>query len=293
RLPIERALRAGARSLAGGRPRMGRVLGVVEVALSLVLLVGAGLLVRSFVRLRQAPLGFDPQGGLSVAVATPENRYPPPRQWRAFYEDLLARVRALRGVESAAMVMLRPLWGTTGMDWRFVVQGQSEEEAGRNPTVVMETVSADYFRTMRIRVQRGRVFTDADVEGQPGVVVLGETMARRCWPGQDPIGKEIKIPLPETPYDGQWLTVIGVVDDMRYREIQKTRLDLYMSSPQATHRMLHVVVRPASAPMAAAPGLRAAVRAVDPGLPVDDLVAMPRVVEEALGGPRFAARLFA
>src|SRR5262249_32699002 len=107
RLPIERALRAGARSLAGGRPRMGRILGVVEVALSLILLVGAGLLVRSFVRLREAPLGFDPGHLLSAAVETPENRYPKPPQWRAFHQDLLARVRALPGVESAAVVMLR------------------------------------------------------------------------------------------------------------------------------------------------------------------------------------------
>jgi putative ABC transport system permease protein len=141
-------------------------------------------------------------------------------------------------------------------------------------------------------VQRGRVFTDADVEGQPGVVVLGDSMARRCWPGQDPIGKRLQIPLPGTPYDKKWLTVVGVVDDARYREIQKTRLDLYMSYLQANHRMEHVVARTSGEPLAAAPAIRAAVRAIDPGLPVDDVVPMTRVVEEALGGPRFAARLF-
>jgi putative ABC transport system permease protein len=156
----------------------------------------------------------------------------------------------------------------------------------------METVSADYFRTMRIPVLRGRAFTDADTEGQPGVVVLGESMTRRYWPGQDPVGKRIKIPLPDTEYDGKWLTVVGVVGDARYRELRTGRLDLYMSYLQANHRMLHVMARTTGEPTSVAPAVRAAVRAIDGGMPVDDVVPMTRVVEEALGGPRFAARVF-
>ncbi len=292
RLSIESTLRAGAHAVAPGRMRLGAVLGVAEIALSLVLLVGAGLLARSFAHLRAVPLGFDPDRLLSVAVGTPENRYPKPRDWRAFYQDLLARVRALPGVASAAVVMLRPLWGTVGMDWRFTVEGQSEQDASRNPTVMMETVSADYFRTMRIPVLRGRVFTDGDAEGQPGVVVLGESMARRCWPGEDPIGKRLKIPLPDTEYDSKWLTVVGVVGDARYRELRNGRLDLYMSYLQANHRMLHLMARTRGEPTSIAPGIRAAVSAIDRGLPVDDVMPMTRVVEEALGGPRFAARVF-
>jgi putative ABC transport system permease protein len=292
-LSLERELRAGARSVALGRARMGAALAVAEVALSLVLLVGAGLLARSFVHLREVPLGFDPDRLLSVSVGPRENRYPQPRQWRAFYEELLSRVRALPDVESAAVVMLRPLWGTVGMDWRYTIEGQSEQEASRNTSVNMETVSADYFRTMRIPVLRGRAFTDGDVDGQPGVVVIGDALARRAWPGQDPIGKRLKIPLPDTPYDKEWLTVVGVVADARYRELPQGRLDLYMSYRQANHHVQHLMVRTRSQEWAAlAPAIRAAVRAIDAGQPVSDVITMRQVVDDALGGPRFAARLF-
>jgi putative ABC transport system permease protein len=229
-----------------------------------------------------------------VSVGPRENRYPKPRLWRAFYQDLLSRVRALPDVESAAVVMLRPLWGTVGMDWRYTIEGQSEGEVARNPSVNMETVSADYFRTMRIPVQRGRAFTDADAEGQPGVVVVGEALARRAWPGQDPIGKRLKIPLPETPYDKQWLTVVGVVADARYRELPQGRLDLYMSYLQANHHVQHLMVRTRSRDWAAlGPAIRAAVYAIDSAQPVSEVVTMRQVVDDALGGPRFAARLFA
>jgi predicted permease len=293
RVALERELRAGARTVAPGRGRLGSLLGVSEIALSLVLLIGAGLLARSFVHLREVPLGFDPDRLLSVALAPSESRYPEPRQWRTFYQDVLTRVRVLPGVESAAAVLLRPLWGTVGMDWRWTIEGQSEAEAARNPLLNMETVSADYFRTMRIPVRLGRVFTEADVAGQPGVAVIGESMARRAWPGQDPIGKRLKIPLPDTEYHQQWLTVVGVVADARYRELRTGRLDFYMSYLQANHRVQHLVVRTRAAdPTTVAPEIRAVVRQLDPGLPLDDVIAMRHVVDEALGGPRFAARVF-
>ena len=165
RVALERELRAGARTVAPSRGRLGAVLGVVEIALSLILLVGAALLARSFERLREVPLGFAPDRLLSLALDPPENRYPEPRHWRALYQEVLGRVRARPDVEAAAAVMLRPLWGTIGMDWPFSLEGQAEADAARNPLLNMETVSADYFRTMGIAVRRGRAFSESDVEG--------------------------------------------------------------------------------------------------------------------------------
>jgi putative ABC transport system permease protein len=124
------------------------------------------------------------------------------------------------------------------------------------------------------------------------VAVVSETLARRYWPGQDPIGKRLKIPLPPTEYDNAWLTVVGVVGDARYRELRATRLDLYMAHRQSDHRLRHVVVR-ARGDVAGLPAaIRRVVRELDPGQPAPEVIAMNDVVSEALGGPRFAARVF-
>src|SRR5262249_30918237 len=170
-------------------------------------------------------------------------RYHDRASWRAFYEELLRRVQALPGVDAAATVSVRPLSGPTGWDYPFTAEGQSEAEAGGNPMANLEAVSADYFRTMGIVVKKGRVFTDGDAEGRPGVVVVSEALARRAWPGQEPIGKRLKIPQMDTPYHQAWLTVIGVVGNVRYRELQASRLDLYMSQLQADHRSGSLMVR--------------------------------------------------
>jgi len=201
-------------------------------------------------------------------------------------------VRALPGVESAAAVTLRPLWGTVGMDWPFTVEGQSPKDAERNPLLNFETVTPDYFRVMGIPLKAGRAFDQRDREGQPGVVVVSEALARRHWPGQDPIGKRLKLPLPPTEYHDAWLTVVGVVGDARYRELRATRLDLYMPYRQSDHRPHHLVVR-AQGDVAGLPAaLQRVVREIDPEQPAPEVVAMTSAVSAALGGPRFAARVF-
>jgi putative ABC transport system permease protein len=265
---------------------------VAEVTLAVVLLVGAGLLVRSFAELRRAPLGYDPAGVLTVGVSLPQHRYPDPPRWRAFHRQLLERVSGLPGVASAATVTLRPLWGTVGMDWLYTLEGQTSKEAERNPLLNFETVSPDYFRTLGLPVIRGRAFTSADAEGQPGVVVVSESVARRAWPGQDPIGKRLKIPLPGTPYHDTWLSVVGVAKDARYREIQASRLDLYMSLLQSNHGPNHLLVRASGDPTSLVPAIRAVVWELDPDQPVTEATTLTDVVSTALGGPRFAARVF-
>jgi putative ABC transport system permease protein len=284
-------MRAGGRGAAPGRNPLRTTLVVGEIALALVLLVGAGLLARSFVALRQAPLGYEPAGAFSFDLALPPG-YEAPARWRAFCQEALQRVQVLPGVASAATVTLRPLWGTVGMDWPFTLEGQSASEAERNPLVNFETVSPGYFSTMRIPVRRGRVFEDTDDERQPGVVVVSEALARRAWPGKEALGQRMKLPLPGTPFDGQWLSVVGVVADARYREIHGTRHDLYMSFLQADHRPRHLMVRAAGEPNALVPAVREALRGLAPELPAPSALAMSEAVSMALGGPRFAARVF-
>jgi putative ABC transport system permease protein len=225
-------------------------------------------------------------------VSLPDTSYPEDPAWRSFYERILDGVHDLPGVESAAIVTLRPLWGTVGMDWPSTIEGQSKEEAGRNPLLNLETVSPDYFKTMGIPVRQGRSFIPADAAGQPGVVVVSESLARRYWSGQDAVGKRLKIPLPGTPYNDQWLSIVGVVGDARYRELSAARLDLYMSYAQANHRPHHLVVRTRNEPTTLIASIRGVVRGVDPEVPVTDALPMSEAVSAALGGPRFAARLF-
>jgi len=284
------ALPGGGR-VAPGSSRLRNTLVAGEVALALVLVVGAGLLVRSFLALREVPLGFEAARVIAVGAGPSERRYPGAAQQREYVDALLARLRGLPGVESAAAVTLRPLWGTVGMDWPFTVEGQSAKDAERNPLLNFETVTPDYFRTMGIPLRRGRAFDDRDREGRPGVVIVGETLARRYWPGQDPIGKRLKIPLPPTEYHDAWLTVVGVAADARYRELTATRLDLYMPHRQSDHRLQHVVLRTRGGTAGLATAIRRVVRDLDPEQAAPEIVALDDAVSAALGGPRFAARV--
>jgi putative ABC transport system permease protein len=288
------ALESGARTAgAGGAPRRLRGLLVgAEAAVALVLLSGAGLMGRTFHNLRQVDLGYDPRRLLTLEIASPHGKYETPAASRALQRTLLERIDRLPGVESSAGVLLRPLWGQVGMDWIFAVEGQSEADARRNPHLNLEAVTPGYFRTMRIPVRRGRTFDDADADGAPGVVVVGESFARRYWPGRDPIGQRLKIPLSEAPrYNWTWLTVVGVVGDARYRELQASRLDLYLSYLQSPYGPKHLVVRTAGDPLALAPAVRAVVRDVDRDLLAEDMTSMESLVDAALGAPRFGMQL--
>jgi putative ABC transport system permease protein len=291
-LPVEETLRRGSGRIVNGRRTLRAALVASEVAIALALLVSSGLLARSFVNLSRAPLGFEPRGVLSMPIELPVSRYPEMAELRTFDEALLGRIRALPGVESAAVVLLRPLSGTVGDDFPFIVEGQSQDEGTHNPLSNLEAVSTDYFRAMGIPLRGGRVFDANDTEGKPGVVVVGEAFVKRYFPGQDPIGRRIKMPMRGGPYNQAWLTVVGIVADVRYRELEKTRLDVYMSYLQAPERVEHLVVRSNASPATLLPELRTAVRAMDPALPVGDIVFMPDVVSAVLGSPRFATGLF-
>jgi predicted permease len=282
--------RRAAQRMISGSTRTGSALVVAEVAIAVMVLVATGLVGRSFVKLRQVPLGFESANLLSIRITPKGERYEGRGRVSAFYEELLRRVRLQSGVESAAAITIRPLWSTVGYDSPFTREGQAQSEARRNPHLNLMAVSSEYFRTMGIQLKRGRVLTERDAEGHPGVVVVGESLASRVWPGQDAIGKRIKIPLgDESLYQNAWFTVVGVVSDARYRELQATRLDLYLSHLQAPMPLSYLVARTMGEPTALAAGIRAAVRELDPNVALMEVASMDSIVARALGTPKFTA----
>ncbi len=283
--------RAGGPSRRQVRARA--VLVGAEAAIALVLLAGAGLLTRTFQNLRHLDLGFDPRNVLTLELDGPRGKYDNVEQRRELYRALLERIDALPGVEASAAVFQRPLWSHVGADWRFQLEGQSEAEAERNPSLNLQIVTPAFFRTMRMPLRRGRTLTDADTAGVAPVVVISEALARRCWPGQDPIGKRLKVPMPSPPYAPTWMTVVGVVGEARYRELQMSRLDFYMSYRQSEEGLKHIVIRTAGEPMALAPAVRDAIRSVDRALILSDVTSMGALVDVALGGARFGMQLLA
>jgi putative ABC transport system permease protein len=273
------------------RPLRSLLIGA-EVAVALVLLCGAGLLARSFQNLRRVDLGFDSRDVLTLALSPPRGKYRSIEERRRLGRAVLERIDAVPGVQASGLVLLRPLGGTqVGLDWPFTVEGQSEEDARRNPLLNLEVVTPGYFRAMRIRLLRGRTFTERDDHRSQPVVVVSEAVARRYWPGQDPVGRRMRMPLPTAPYPQTWMTVVGVVGEARYREIQAARLDLYMSSLQSDEPLQHAVVRTSGDPLALVPAVKAAVQSVDRELVTSDVTTMDALVQAALGGARFSALL--
>ena len=286
-------LAEGSRTAGPGaqQVRARAVLVATETAAALVLLAGAGLLTRTFENLRRVELGFDPRNVLTFAVAGPHGKYEQPERRRQLYRAMIEKINAVPGVERSAAVFIRPLWGKAGLDWPIMVEGQSEAEAERNPALNLQIVTHEFFRTMRMPVRQGRTFDDRDTAGVTPVVVVSEALARRYWPGQDAVGKRIRTPMPSPPYAQTWMTVVGVTAPARYRELQASRYDVYMSYLQSDEGLGHFVVRTTGDPVASTPAVRAAVRSVDAELILTDVTSMTALVDVALGGARFGMQI--
>jgi putative ABC transport system permease protein len=270
---------------------------VAQVATAVTLLAGTALFLRTLHGLDRTVLGFDPHGLVSTSVtpATDDQG-----RWNAFYDALVGRVERLPGVVSAGAVLLRPLSGPIGWDSQPIYPGQVPEDAstwGLNPHTNLEVVTPEYFRTMGIRLVRGRVFTDRDTLTSPGVVVVSEAAARRLWPGGDAIGERLRDPTyrvgtsPSRSAPG-WQTVIGVVEDVRYRGLTDVRLDLYMPAAQSWNRVQHLMVRARGNPADVIASVRAVAREVDSAAVVSDATLMRDVVAAESAPWRFLMRIF-
>ena len=286
-------LRAAGRTGTAG-PGTRRIVGglvIAEVALAALLVLAAGLLVRSTVELRQVDPGFDPDGVVAISLDLPGARYRGPPPVIAFVDELVARIGALRGVENVAVSSTLPL-RDRGPTSDFFIAGRAPDAYGTE--VVRRSATPGYFRTMGVPLLAGRAFTDADVWRGDPVAIVNEAMARQYFPGQDPVGQRITTDrVPDST--SVWRTIVGVVGDERQSAIAfPARIELIEPFDQAIERELHVYVRVASGdPTRLVADVRAIVRELDPELPVVDAVAMEDVVADSTARDRFLLLLLA
>lgn len=270
--------------------RLRNVLVVGEVAFAVILMVSAGLMVRSFSKLQNVDPGFNPKNILTLRVALNQNKYQSKDSFRKFFQTLYEKVKVLPGVDSAGVVLMRPLSGTVGWDYTFTIEGQSLTEHKTNPHSNFETVSPNYFHTMGIPLLKGRDFTDADKEDSPHVAIVGESLAKKYWPGQDPIGKKIKISAPDSKFP--WMEIVGVVKDGRYREWETTRLDFYMPFPQHPQYRMDFVLKTSGNPLALVKNFNNAVYEIDKDQAISAITTMEDLVSSALSRSRYNMFLF-
>jgi putative ABC transport system permease protein len=296
RSDLTRTLRDGGRGMTAGaaRGRMHAALVVAEIALSLMLLVGAGLLLRSFFLLQHVEAGFQasPTEIVTMRVSPPRarlmrqpgNQFDEPSAVR-YYGDLMARVRQIPGVEAAALGEALPPNRMTWSD-SFVIEGQDLAEAQSNPSVVIPTVDVNYFRTLGIPVRRGRVFTERDTAETTRVTVISEEMARRYFAGRDPIGQRIKVSGPGLPSNTKY-EVIGVVGDVKYTGLQDEHAPVYYRAyaQDANMRMFLIVRSSAGAGLVST--LQRELQAFDAGVILTQVTTMEDALAESIAGPRF------
>ena len=258
---------------------------VAEVALALVLLTGAGLMIRTVLQLTQVDTGFRADHLLTLQLSFRGQQWTDVRRV-AFMDDVFTRVRALPGVVNAAASNSLPI---DGSQWTsvFVVEGRpAPERRELIPSAAMTPVSAGYFETMGTRLVSGRFFTDGDGAQTSRVVVINETLARRIWPGEKPLGKRLKQGFPETP--GTWREVVGVVADVKHDGLsEQTPMQVYMPFPQVPSSDLALVMRTAPILSLRAP-VEAVVHALDRDLPVYSVRTMERVLEASIARERMA-----
>ena len=284
RFDVNGALRASAPA-AGGRAR-GRLRGalvIAQVALSLVLLVGAGLMIRSFHRVQEVDPGFDTDHLLTLTVSLPDQKYEDSTRVIAFYRDLQRSIEALPGVRSASAVSALPISGGDGHG-DLTVEGRPFPP-GEAPAASFRRVLPSYFRTMRIPLIQGREFDDHDGGGDVMVVIVNESMARRFWPGENPVGRRIKVgPAAREP----WLTIVGVVGDVRNVGLESgAALATYEPHAQRPWTTMNLAVRAAGDTTPLVPAVRELLRAAEPGAPVFNVGTMESRIDESLGLRRF------
>ena len=288
-------LHEGSRSAtaAASSARARKLLVAAQLAAVVVLLTAAGLFLRSFGALLRLDLGFEPRGVLTFHLAAPDGKYETREKQWALIDAVLATTQRLPGAVASGAVYQRPFaHGAIGMDTGVILEGQmlAPESASRNPILNWESATPGYFRAMDIRLLRGRLFDERDTHDSPPVVVVGESLARRLWRGQDPVGKRLLAHgAPGDEKAPGWQTVVGVVEDARYREVDTPRFDLYLPYRQAPGQVQHFVVRLSGDPLAVAPDLRSAVATLDPDISVDGVSTMEDVVGRAFAPWRFSS----
>jgi putative ABC transport system permease protein len=292
---LQTTLKDGGRLTTGAsRDRLRKALLMAEVSLSLVLLTGAGLLVRSMWNLRHVDPGFKMDNLLTLRLRLEGEKYHPQAS-RVFYDECLARVQALPGVRSAALTHSLPI---DGSNWGgvFTVADKPAPTRADLPESDRLRVSQNYFETMGIQLLRGRSFSAADTPDSAPVVVINETLARRIWPNEDPIGKRLKFGLPEDQDEESkpWREVVGVAGDVKMNGVdQATTLQTYLPYAQLPNQALGLVVRAERNPAALASAVEQAIHAIDKDLPVYAIFTLEQLLSNSLAERRLTLVLLA
>jgi len=281
-------LKEGGRAGTDGvhRNRLRRLLVVTEVVLALVLLVGAGLLIRSFTKLQEVNPGFDSRNVLAMNVSLHRTRYPKEPQQAAFFEKVVQGISTVPGVQAAGVVA--PLPFTSDMNYGFKLVGQPPVDESQLPQANYYLVSSDYFRVMNIPLLKGRTFTDKDRENVPRVVIINDTMARKYFATEDPLGKQINI----TNGSDVWREIVGVVGDVKqYGLDTEVKPQIYEPYLQEPFFMMSIVARTSVNPAGMGEPVQAQVYALDKNQPVTTITTMESIVSESLAKRRFSMTL--
>jgi len=288
RLDLSRVLQAGFRRASGTGRRTRDVLVVLEIAMSVALVAISALLIQSLLAVQQVPLGFDSSNVFTLQFRLPQNKYSKPEEIARFFKSAIERVRAVPGVQSAALVRAVPFSGNGGTVG-YVVEGQTISDPASMPQARFHLITPDYFKTLRIPLMKGRDFTERDDLQAPLVAVINETFARTAFPGADPIGKRFTTPQTQGP-----ITIVGVVGDAKhYSATEAAMPQLYAAHYQVPLIFCSLVARTAGPPESVANDVRRAIWSVDKDQPVWAVRSLQSQVDATRGQSRFLAILLA
>ncbi len=291
---LNETLKEGGRALTESfrSSRLRGLLVVTEVALAIMLLVAAGLTIKSFMKLLEVNPGLNPRNILTMQVWLPESKYPDGHQVASFYREALLRIGALPGVQSASATDFLPLSGW-GDHSDFAIEGQPPPEPGHEPVSDYRVIDPNYFRTMQVPLKKGRFFSHADGAVSPGVAIINETLARRYWPHDNPIGKRLRplFPAAKAPWrpesNNSWLTIVGVVGDVRDQALtDDPSPEILLPCSQNPSRLMRLVIRTTAEPLSLASAVRHELLALDKDQPVMDIKTLEQFISESVFRPR-------
>ncbi|MBO0725779.1 MAG: ABC transporter permease [Blastocatellia bacterium] len=293
KLDLNEVLKEGGRlgAVSAGQKRLRSLIVVAEFALALVLLIGAGLLSRSFWRLQNVSPGFEPENALTFQLTLPWASYPGSRQVAAFFQQAVARISHLPGVKAAGAASILPLSGSNN-DQGFVIEGRMLRDLKDVGDEEFRVVTPDYFRAMGIPLLKGRFFNDADNADIAGVTIINQAFAKRHFRGEEPLGKRLTMDDPREP-NAKWLTIVGVVGDVRHGGLNvEEKPEFYVPHLQYARLSMILVARIAADPANLSAAIRREILALDPQLPLYNVRPMERIIDESVAPQRLSTLIF-
>jgi putative ABC transport system permease protein len=290
---LTEALKEGGRSSTQGtrRNRLRNGLVIAEVALALVLLSGAGLLIKSFALLQNVNPGFNPRDALTFEVSLPKIQYPDDRSIVRFNKEAQRRIAALPGIHTAGFSTILPLAGTNS-DWSFAIEGRPSNNNDPTPDEEKRQISPDYFRALETPLIKGRFFTDADNADAPRVIIVNQTFAKKFFPNQDPLGKRITFDNPKK--NPKWITIVGIVGDIHHFGLDiDPKPEMYVPFAQEPYFTTIYVVRSNQDPQSLLPAIRREIQGIDSAVPVANVRTFENVIAESVAPRRLCVVLLA